>query len=145
MWSLDFLVLLELSLNLILLGMIATIQFVHYPLFKYVPESARYEYHQAHMRAISPLVIPLMISELVLIIVLSILKTEAFVLTRLFLLLIVWASTFLVQVPVHEKITFNSKNAQLINQLVKSNWIRTLAWFFKALLGFILYRGMITG
>jgi len=141
MWSIDFLILIELSLNLILLGLISIIQFVHYPLFKYVPESSRYDYHQAHMRAISPLVIPLMISELVAIIVLSIIKTEPIIVTRLILLLIVWTSTFFVQVPVHEKIANNSHNLVLINKLVLSNWIRTLAWLFKAMLGLYFIAG----
>lgn len=138
MWSIELLTLLEFSLNLILLGLILLIQFVHYPLFKAVPEPGRFDYHQAHMRAITPLVLPLMVSELILMGLLTIVDPYGLVIVRLMLLMAIWASTFFIQVPLHEKIAQNPKRLELVDRLVLSNWIRTIAWLLKAILGALI-------
>ena len=45
----------------------------------------------------------------------------------LFLLLVIWVSTALVQVPLHERLAsrFEPETHQ---NLVSSNWVRTLGW-----------------
>lgn len=45
---------------------------------------------------------------------------------------VVWLSTFLLQVPIHGKLS-GVKDDVLIERLVKTNWIRTAAWSIKAL------------
>jgi hypothetical protein len=139
MWTIELLLFLELSLNLILLGLILTIQFVHYPLFHLVTNSSRFDYHQAHMRVITPLVAPLMVAELILTILISIISPKALVLARLILVLMIWGSTFLIQVPLHQKIAHSPHSSMILKQLVRTNWIRTLAWLFKAILGMIYF------
>jgi hypothetical protein len=47
------------------------------------------------------------------------------------LLLIIWASTFLLQVPMHRKLGVGF-DAEAWRFLVRSNWVRTLAWSLRA-------------
>jgi hypothetical protein len=49
------------------------------------------------------------------------------------LVLVVWLSTFLLQVPGHNRLK-NGKDRILIRRLVATNWIRTAAWSLKALI-----------
>lgn len=52
----------------------------------------------------------------------------------LFLLLsIVWVSTFLLQVPLHNALN-HAYDSEKIRRLVKTNWIRTLAWTLRSFL-----------
>ncbi len=48
-----------------------------------------------------------------------------------FLVFIVWLSTFVLQVPIHNQLKTGKEN-MLIRRLVATNWIRTAAWSLKA-------------
>ena len=48
------------------------------------------------------------------------------------LVVIVWSSTFLLQVPIHNRL-MSGKKEMLIRRLVATNWIRTIAWSLKSL------------
>jgi hypothetical protein len=43
------------------------------------------------------------------------------------MILVIWASTFFLQVPIHGEISGGDKG-DLINRLVGTNWVRTLFW-----------------
>jgi hypothetical protein len=59
----------------------------------------------------------------------------------LILLAVIWLSTFLVQVPLHNALV-GGFDPQVHASLVRSNWIRTLAWSVRGLLLFaILWAG----
>jgi len=49
------------------------------------------------------------------------------------LLLIIWASTLLLQVPMHRKLGVGF-DAEAWRFLVRSNWVRTIAWSLRAAL-----------
>jgi hypothetical protein len=46
---------------------------------------------------------------------------------------IVWASTFLIQVPLHNRLG-SGFNHEVIQLLVNTNWIRTIGWSLRAIL-----------
>ena len=48
------------------------------------------------------------------------------------LIVINWSSTFLLQVPIHNRLRSGKKEV-LIRRLVATNWIRTIAWCLKSL------------
>ena len=48
-----------------------------------------------------------------------------------FMVLIVWLSTFGLQVPIHHQLK-KGKEDMLIRRLVATNWIRTAGWSLKA-------------
>ena len=51
----------------------------------------------------------------------------------LFLLLVIWLSTALLQVPCHNRLV-NGFDPKIHHRLVKTNWIRTVAWSLRAII-----------
>ena len=58
---------------------------------------------------------------------------RSYFLFGLILVLIIWASTFFVQVPLHEKLAA-AFDAKVQQRLVLTNWIRTIAWTLRGAL-----------
>lgn len=123
--------------TLYLTGVIWLIQLVQYPFFSKVGTENFTAYHAAHTIWITPVVAPLMIIELaasLFIIIYPPNEIEAKLLYfGLVLTLIVWLSTFFLQVPMHEKLS-QGFNADFHAFLVNSNWIRTAAWSLRSIL-----------
>ena len=99
------------------------IQVLHYPFFQYIDLKQFSQSMVFHQRAISYLVIPLMLLELIVTIYIA----NYYVLT---VVLGIWLSTFLIQVPLHKKL-LQKKDLLIIAKLTKSNWIRTILWTLK--------------
>ena len=129
--------LLQVFSSCFLCGLIWMVQIVHYPLLLKIPAESFLVYVKSHQQRISVLVVPLMLIELSSAILLMFVPPVFFGfelrLVNLGLLGIIWISTFAVQVPLHSKLALNY-DWQAIQQLVRSNWIRTLAWTLKSLL-----------
>jgi hypothetical protein len=47
---------------------------------------------------------------------------------QLFLIILIWISTFAQAVPLHNKIDLEVDLSQTISQLVRVNWVRTILW-----------------
>ncbi len=127
----DFFLLVNLGTTLVLVGLIWTVQLTLYPLFEHVPQPGFLAYHAQHSRNITLLVGPLMLAELASAIALVAYPPDAmarapFVL-GLGLVLIVWASTAFVQVPLHAALGAGFDDIAH-QRLVRTNWIRTVAW-----------------
>ncbi len=128
------LLLINLIVCLLLTGLIWTIQLVHYPLFLKIEEASFIQYLNAHQKQITPLVAPLMIIELLCSIWLffHLFKTHLIIaIIQVFLVLIIWLSTFLVQVPLHQKL-IKAYNKKACQKLIDSNWLRTICWSLRA-------------
>lgn len=129
--------LLNLIVTAMLTGLIWTIQLVHYPSFRFIREEDFIEFEKFHCKSISFIVAPLMSIELILANLLIIYDFNSIYfnhfLIAFFLVLIVWLSTLIFQMPYHKKLEegFDHKVQKL---LVKSNWIRTMAWSIRLLL-----------
>lgn len=111
-------------------GVIWLIQLVHYPAFAFVERERFPEFHRLHCRNTGVVVVPLMCGELITGLSLALLAPTVFLLPGL-LILIAWLSTFLLQVPCHAGLEagFNQEAHQT---LVRTNWIRTIAWSARA-------------
>ena len=113
-------------------GVIWLVQLVQYPLFDRVGQDAFPAYHAGHVSKITLVVLPLMAVELVTAGLLTWLyasKQQAVVVwyVSLILLLVIWLSTALVQVPQHDGLAPRFQ-AGIHKKLVTGNWIRTAAW-----------------
>ena len=111
-----------------LVGLIWTIQLAHYPLFSQIGREAFQSYHQRYTQKITWVVAPLMFTEIGtagLMVVFGF--RDPLFLASLLLLAFNWLSTWLVQVPLHDKLStgFDEPTHQ---RLVTSNWGRTAAW-----------------
>lgn len=114
-----------------MVGLIWTIQLVHYPLFHAVGPEAFPAYIAGHGTRITILVAPWMVAELVTAALL--LRWRPDVVPRGmavagFLLCVgAWASTLLVQGPLVGWLA-GGYDARTVDHLVASNWLRTVAW-----------------
>jgi hypothetical protein len=124
-------------------GLVWFVQVVHYPLFQRVGVSGFSDYKLVHARLTSLVVAPLMLVEAVSAIGLSLrLPDEPLVWYGLGLLVVIWASTFLLQVPQHRQLA-SGFDALAHRRLVNTNWLRTIAWSARGVLALALLRRAI--
>lgn len=125
-------------------GLIWLIQRVSYPLMGHVPPDAFPAYEAFHCQRITAVVLPLMTIELVTSLWLAVKPVPGFESTlriAAVLCVLLWVSTFLLQVPLHQKLE-QSFDTTAWQRLVGSNWIRTALWTTRsALMGWVLFRG----
>ncbi|CAN5528284.1 hypothetical protein BH11MYX1_BH11MYX1_21240 [soil metagenome] len=124
----------QLASTLPLVGLIWTIQVVHYPLFDAVRDDMFVRFHQAHSTRITLIVMPLMVVELAA-------ATAGVVLfdpasralghlatwVGFVAVVVIWAATFLLSVPMHGRLSAGF-DLSAHRRLVWTNWVRTAAW-----------------
>ena len=125
-------------------GIIWFVQLVQYPSFARVDADAFAEFHAYHSSAISVIVGPLMIAEALS--ALAVLRIQGVPTWQAWvgigLVVVTWGSTFLLQVPAHTRLGtgFDQATWQF---LVRTNWIRTIAWSGRAaLVSYWAYRSL---
>lgn len=132
--SANGLLLINAATSLYMTGLIWFVQVVHYPLFARIPSARFQDYEQRHQRLTSFVVAPVMLLELaasVAILVVGPLSTSNWVASGL--TGVVWASTVGLQMPLHDRLAKGFDTAA-IQVLVRSNWIRTVAWTVRSVL-----------
>lgn len=132
-------------------GIIWFVQVVHYPLFTKIPKEGFTCYEQAHTVRTGWVVAPLMLLELgtaLLLLVhrgpcglgLTTLATSPLYLTALGCLILIWLSTFLVQVPLHGVLERHPDHRAMV-LLDWTNWIRTILWSLRlGILSLLLWK-----
>jgi hypothetical protein len=116
-----------------LVGLIWLVQVVHYPLLKNVGQEGFVAYHERHMALITWVVAPLMLAEVGSAGLLLLLGERSWLFgISLGALALVWASTVLIQIPLHEKLT-RGYDASTIDRLVSTNIWRTIGWTLRGL------------
>lgn len=136
----DFIFLVHAAATLFLVGLIWTMQIVHYPLFAKVGESGYAAYQASHMSRITYVVAPVMLAELGTAVYLAFVEYEP--LDRkifwfnLAQVAMIWISTVFVQSPIHGKLA-GKFDSGMVNKLVWTNWLRTLLWTIRG--GIVLW------
>ncbi len=127
----ELVLLLNLLATLVMVGVIWTVQVVHYPLFAGVGEGTWAAYEAEHQRRITLVVGPTMVLELVTAVWLVLARPEAVpawaAVAGALLVGLIWASTALVQVPLHAALGGAFDEAAHA-RLVATNWVRTATW-----------------
>ncbi|SEJ38338.1 hypothetical protein SAMN04488058_10746 [Deinococcus reticulitermitis] len=125
------------ALTWALVGLILTIQLVHYPLFSGVGAAGYAAYQRAHVVRITWLVAPLMLAELGTGVALWLAPpptvSGASAALGLALTFLIWLSTAFVQSPTHQRLSAGFNPAEHA-RLVSTNWVRTLLWLGRGLL-----------
>lgn len=117
-----------------LAGLIWLVQLVQYPLFARAGLESFAEFHAQHCRRITWVVGPLMLAEAGSALALLWLGLrEGWFLAGLPMVAVVWGSTALVQVPLHERLR-GGFDAGVVTRLVRTNWLRTVAWSARGVL-----------
>lgn len=120
-----------------MVGLIWTVQVVHYPLFAGVGADGYVAYQRSHMSRITWIVAPAMFVELgaAALLVLQVGSPLAWV--GIALLAMVWLSTFALQVPLHGRLTA-AFDAEAHRALVATNWARTVLWTSRGVIALLL-------
>lgn len=146
--SLTILTLLHLAVTWYLVGLIWTIQRVHYPSMAFVdphPERA-VQAERQHCDRIFWIVGPTMLIEGALAAALLFVnlwlngidpKTWILPALGIVLLLVIWISTAIIQMPLHNQL-LKQPNPTAQQRLVNSNWIRTVAWSLRGLVALLI-------
>ena len=116
-----------------LMILIWMVQLIVYPGFFRISDRTFNSYHRWYTLRITVIVAPLMLSEVLCVI--GWLVHDMSLKSILLILLpvvIVWLSTFTLQVPIHSRLQ-KQVSRKLVRKLVLTNWIRTAAWSVKAL------------
>jgi len=118
-------------------GLIWYVQLVHYPSMAFWPADEFPRYEAFHRERTGWIVVPVMLAEGLLAAGLVVRRPAALPpwmpLVGLVALLVLHASTFLIQVPCHERLAAGWDPATH-GWLVRSNWIRTVLWSLRGLL-----------
>ena len=124
--------------TLYMTGLIWMVQLVHYPSFAILSSDNWPKYHDHHTNSIDKIVIPVMSLELATSGALLWFSDSFFSLESIgfYIVVSIWISTGLFSVPTHYKMT-DSNSQELVNRLVHTNWIRTILWSSKAVIGYI--------
>lgn len=123
-------------------GVIWLIQIIHYPLFKLVGENTFNDYHKFHIHKTSLVIaIPMtleLLTGLYLITSNEIYRNNFIFLTAFTFLILIWIITFFISVPKHD-ILSKGFDELTITALIKTNWIRTIAWSIRAVFLFYIF------
>lgn len=113
-----------------MIGVIWLIQVVHYPMFQFMDRASFERSHIFHSTAITFVVMPAMLLELVLsaFIVWKRGPLNAPALAGFLLIVLIWLTTFLVLVPLHRRLQSEGFHPEVHLALCRWNWLRTLAW-----------------
>lgn len=135
--------LLQVVVGAAMAGVIWIVQLVHYPLMAAVARERFVEFEREHCRRIAFVVMPLMLAEAALAVwfVLAQASSATFRVlawTGAGLVLVLWASTFFVQVPCHRMLE-NGFDAAAHARLVCTNWIRTVGWTARAAVAIAMF------
>lgn len=118
-------------------GVIWFVQVVHYPLMDGWPHADFSRWEAAHRERTAMVVIPAMLLEGGVATLLLAVRPRGvpgwLAWTGWLALVGIWASTFAVQVPLHDTLSAGWL-AQAHARLVSTNWLRTLLWSFRSLL-----------
>ena len=129
------------ALTWFMVGLIWLIQIVNYPLFRFVEKKDFVNYHKSHVKRITPIVSSIMTLEACIAVLLLMIPTsdanKGLALINLLFLAGIWLSTALLQLPMHNKLNILN-NSRTINQLIISNWSRTVLWSLKGFWGWVI-------
>jgi hypothetical protein len=133
----DSILLAQAAATLFMTGVIWIVQAVHYPLFSLVGQEGFPAYAHEHQRRITLVVSVAMPIEAVTAALLIVATpsgiSEGLLVAAALLLLPIWLSTMLVQVPAHRRLG-SGLDEGVVSTLVRTNWIRTALWSARSVL-----------
>ena len=130
-------VLIHIAATLFMTGVIWFVQIVHYPLMARVDREGFVEYERRHTRRTTWVVAPPMLIEVATALLLVAKPAAGIPVVQAWigmgLVLILWILTATVQVPLHRRLE-RGFDETAHRRLVRSNWLRTLAWSARSVL-----------
>ena len=117
--------------TLLMIGIIWFVQIVHYPLMAAVGPTKFVRYSELHQSQTSlvvggPMLVEVFTAALLAVRFPALLQSWQFVVSLL-LLAVIWISTATLQMPLHKRLLAGF-DERLVQLLVQTNWLRTVAW-----------------
>lgn len=138
--------LLNFASTLYMMGVILTVQLVHYPLMKWVEPAHFRDFHAAHSRQMTGVVLLPMVVELGTsgwLALQSLSGVPRWLLwAGLALAALTWAATFFVSVPLHGTLS-DGFDTGVHQALVRTNWIRTVLWILHGIVVLDILRRLL--
>jgi len=119
---------LRLLLDFGLMVLIWMVQLLIYPSFKHFSPTALLKWHSRYTLHMALIVIPLMFGQLIVYVIQVFQEQSLFNVFGMLVVFILWISTFLQFVPLHQKISNSSFSERTLALLVSRNWIRVALW-----------------
>ena len=116
-----------------MLGVIWTMQLLHYPSFHFVSKANYRSFQEFHIKRITFIVAPAMLIEAIsgsLCLIYIIDDIENFFVISLILLVVIWLMTAFIFSKLHQNL-LDGYSKIIINKLIRLNWIRSLLWSFR--------------
>lgn len=104
------------------------VQCVIYPSFRHIRSDIFKDWHAGYQRCIAWIIGPLLLMQMSLISFEAIRDPDLHSLVRFAMVAICWLITACISVPLHRRIEREESRAQSIEQLIQSNWLRTVIW-----------------
>lgn len=116
---------LSLIVDTVFLYLIWVIQLVIYPSFRYISNHNFLKWHKNYCNIIGFFVIPLMLFQLIESVILVI---DFRGVLNFAVVIITWALTFTVFFNIHKKLSKEGNKKDIINTLLRLNWLRVFLW-----------------
>ena len=109
------------------------VQLIQYPGFNYIDSQKFNDYHNLHTNRITFIVAPLMLLELISSFILFFNDSNNPIwFLNLGIVILLWLSTMLISVPLHNQLSRNDLDKKVVDKLVSTNWIRTFLWTLRS-------------
>lgn len=128
----------ESALDAVNLGMavlIWLVQIVIYPSFRHCDERGFRSWHESYTGRITFVVAPLMFAQLGLVAYITLQEGRLLDIAALTSCLVAWIATFAFSVPCHSALQARGRDLEIVERLIRTNWIRTAAWTAVLVLG----------
>jgi len=127
----------QLVLAALMTGIIWQVQLLTYPQFLKITAADFVAYHRSHTKRMGWVVGPPMLAELGLALLTAWLLPSAHSYGALALVIAVWLTTALVQIPLHNRLA-RGYDDSAIRKLITTNWLRTFLWSARTVLLFCI-------
>lgn len=135
--NIDYILLFKLLSDFGLFVLIWIVQLIIYPSFQYYAKEDLIKWHHVYTQRITIVVLPLMLGQLVLSFWLLYDNYRQFYeVVNIILVVLTWATTFSIFVPLHNNISKATAIQQTTSKLIHWNWMRTLIWSLVLILTF---------
>ena len=111
-----------------LLVLIWIVQRIVYPGFLHYNPKNLINWHKVYTSRLTFIVMPLMLGQLGFSIVQLIMEINLYTVLSIIIIIVIWVSTFMQFVPIHAQIAKGKASQNMLDSLVKKNWIRTCLW-----------------
>ena len=130
------------SSALFMTGVIWIVQIAVYPALRWFEREGFAKRHDLYRNRIAAIVTVPMFIELAASIYITVLPNDAIgpdhAVALLLVLVAIWSSTILIQVPLHERLS-SEKDEVAIDSLVAGNWLRTILWTLRSIWILVLF------